>query len=68
MYTPAKKRTGCNAPIVDDVLDLISIEFLFYRVRIYCGENSSMTRFYNDNLPFKLRYFHIFKFRTQNIY
>ena len=30
MYTPAKKRTGCNAPIVDDdVLDLISIEFLF---------------------------------------
>ena len=29
MYTPAKKRTGCNAPMVDDVLDLISIEFYF---------------------------------------
>jgi len=30
MYTPAKNRTGCNAPMVDDdVLDLISIEFLF---------------------------------------
>jgi hypothetical protein len=35
IYTPAKKRTGCNAPIVDEVLDLISIEFLFYRVRTY---------------------------------
>jgi hypothetical protein len=35
IYTPAKKRTGCNAPMVDDVLDLIRIEFLFYRVRIY---------------------------------
>jgi len=31
MYTPAKKRMGCNAPIVVVVLDLIRIEFLFYR-------------------------------------
>jgi hypothetical protein len=31
MYTPAKKRMGCKAPIVVDVLDLIRIEFIFYR-------------------------------------
>jgi len=29
IYTPAKKRMGCKAPMVVDVLDLIRIEFLF---------------------------------------
>ena len=63
MYTPAKKRMGCNAPIVLVVLDLIRIEFLFLQglgsIKIVKKPNDPT--FYNAHLVFKLRYFHAFK-------
>ena len=68
MYTPAKKRTGCNAPMVDDdVLDLISIEFLYYRVRIYetCENYAIILLFITPILPSNCPIFTLSNFKLK---
>ena len=67
MYTPAKKRTGCNAPMVDEVLDLISIEFLYYRVRIYetCENYAIILLFITPILPSNCPIFTLSNFKLK---